>query len=317
MNLTALAGIVILIAIALYGVLGGADFGGGVWDLFASGARRDEQRAAITHAIGPVWEANHVWLIYVVVALFTCFPRAFADIATGLYAPLMLALVGIVMRGAAFVFRNYTDESLPAFAAWTVTFGIASLLTPFFLGDAVGGIATGHYAWRSPFALSIGLFAVAVCAQVAAVFLVVETRDEALRAEFRVRAVRATLAVWIIGLLPAGFASQDARALFSALSTAFVLAGVAAAMLAGFAVILCLSARRDHAARALVVVEAVAILAGWFFGQAPDLIPGRFTYAAAASAPEMIAAFLVATAAGAVVLFPSMYVLFRVFKVNP
>ena len=169
-----LAALVGLGALVLYAILGGADFGGGVWDLLATGPRAAQQRSAISDAIGPVWEANHVWLIYAVVLLFTCFPVAFAGIATALYAPLSLALVGIVLRGAAFVFRNYASDVPQVATTWTAVFGIASLATPFFLGATVGALATGRYAWMSPFALSVGLFAVAVCAQIAAVFILLD-----------------------------------------------------------------------------------------------------------------------------------------------
>jgi cytochrome d ubiquinol oxidase subunit II len=132
------------IAMSLYAVLGGADFGGGVWDMLATGPRRVQQRAAITEAIGPVWEANHVWLIFVIVTSFTCFPAAYSDVEIGLYAPLSFALVGIVLRGAAFVFRNYAQDSPYLARTLTVVFGAASLLAPFFLGDALGGLATGR-----------------------------------------------------------------------------------------------------------------------------------------------------------------------------
>ena len=173
------------IAMSLYAVLGGADFGGGVWDLLATGPRRAEQRSAITTAIGPVWEANHVWLIFVIVTSFTCFPAAYADVEIGLYAPLSFALVGIVLRGAAFVFRNYAQDSPSLARTLTVVFGVASLLAPFFLGDALGGLATGRYAWTSPFALAVGVFAVTMCAQVAAVFIIKEIGAGDLRNDFR------------------------------------------------------------------------------------------------------------------------------------
>jgi cytochrome d ubiquinol oxidase subunit II len=170
-----LAALVGLAALVLYAVFGGADFGGGVWDLLAWGPRAKAQRDAISDTIGPVWESNHVWLIFAIVILFTCFPPAFADIATGLNAPLCFALVGIVMRGSAFVFRNYATESPALVGVWAATFGVASLITPFWFGDAIGALATGRYAWLSPFALSTGVFAVAVCAQMAAIFLVRES----------------------------------------------------------------------------------------------------------------------------------------------
>ena len=156
MSAVSLAALVGLGALVLYAVFGGADFGGGVWDLLATGPRASRQRAAITDAIGPVWEANHVWLVFALVLLFTCFPEAFAAISVGLFAPLLLALVGIVLRGAAFVFRNYASDAPAVTALWTVVFGIASLLTPFFLGAAAAGLATGRFAWAEPFALSGG-----------------------------------------------------------------------------------------------------------------------------------------------------------------
>jgi cytochrome bd ubiquinol oxidase subunit II len=308
------AGCVVLAAIVLYAVFGGADFGGGVWDVFASGPRRRAQRDAISHAIGPVWEANHVWLIFTIVALFTCFPAAYADVATNLYAPLTLALLGIVLRGAAFVFRNYASDSPALARSLTVVFGTASILAPFFLGDAAGAVATGSYAWTSPFALSVGLFAVTLCAQVAAVFLLSETDDPVLRADFRRRAIRATIAVWIAGLLSAAFAGAAEPAFFTALASPAALAAIGVALVLGIVVMLLVARGRDLAARVAVGAEVLAVLAGWFGAQAPALVPGKWTIVSAASEPEVLAAFLIAAACGAVVLIPSLVLLFRIFK---
>jgi cytochrome d ubiquinol oxidase subunit II len=302
------------IAMSLYAVLGGADFGGGVWDLLASGPRRTAQRAAITAAIGPVWEANHVWLIFAIVASFTCFPAAFADAMTGLYAPLSFALVGIVLRGAAFVFRNYARDSPALAQTWTVIFGIASLLAPFFLGDALGALATGTYAWTSAFALAVGAFAVTMCAQIAAVFIVREIDDLAVRADFRTRAIRSTVAVWVAGALPVAIARATLPSLVSALLHPVAFAAVAVALAAGLAVIACVIARRDLTGRAAVALEAVAVLGGWFGAQAPALVPGRFTFTGAAASAAMIDAFLLCTAGGAALLIPSLVLLFRIFK---
>ncbi len=305
-----------LIALVLYSVLGGADFGGGVWDLLASGPRAAEQRSAITRAIGPVWEANHVWIIYALVLLFTCFPPAFADISSGLYVPLLLALVGIVLRGAAFVFRNYADEPHVA-TLWSVVFGIASLLAPFSFGVAAGGLATGRYAWASPFACSVGLFAVAVCAQLAAVFILSELSPGSLRGDFRRRAIRATLAVWVLGAVPAVIALGGEPIIHAAIAKPLALGAVVVALCAGLAVVVCVIKQWDRSARVAVGVEATAILTGWFGAQAPALVPGRYTYVAAASNDAMILAFLTATAVGFVVLVPSMLLLFHVFKRTP
>jgi cytochrome d ubiquinol oxidase subunit II len=311
---TIAAGLVCLVALVLYAVLGGADFGGGVWDLLATGRRTRQQRIAISDAIGPVWEANHVWLIYVVVLLFTCFPLAFADIATALYVPLTLALVGIVLRGAAFVFRNYAAEAAPVAATWTAVFGIASLATPFFLGDAVGALATGRYAWTSPFALLVGFFAIGVCAQVAAVFILLDVPAGDVREDFRRRAVRATIAVWVLGALPAIAIIAGEPTLHAAMLHPAAICGVVVALLSGLAVIALVAARSFALARFAVGVEAAAIFAGWFGAQAPDIVPGKLTYVAAASSDAMIGAFLVATGLGAIVLIPSLALLVRVFK---
>jgi cytochrome d ubiquinol oxidase subunit II len=316
---TAVAAVVAVggIAMTLYAVLGGADFGGGVWDLLASGPRAQAQRDAITHAIGPVWEANHVWVIYIIVLSFTCFPPAFADIAVGLYAPLSFALVGIVLRGAAFVFRNYATTSPALTRSWTVVFGIASLLAPFFLGDAIGSLATGSYAWLSPFALAVGAFAVTVCAQTAAVFILREIDDEAVRNDFRRRAVRATFAVWIVGLVPAILTATTQPDIFASLHGPLPISAVVVALGAGVVVIVSVMQRRDALARAAVALESAAILGGWFGGQTPYLVPHRYTFAQAASSDAMIVAFLVATGVGFLVLIPSLVLLFRVFKTTP
>jgi len=308
------AGVVALFAVVLYAVFGGADFGGGVWDFFATGPRAKEQREAITHAIGPVWEANHVWLIYIIVLSFTCFPPAYADVVIGLYAPLSFALIGIVLRGAAFVFRNYATDSQTLTRGWQVVFGVASLIAPFFLGDAIGSLATGTYAWTSPFALAVGLFAVTVCAQTATVFILREIEDDAVRGDFRRRAVRATFAVWIVGLLPVALAITTQPEIFASLHERAAAAAVVVALLSGIAVIGCVLTRRDTFARAAVALESAAILGGWFGAQAPYLIPHRYTFAQAASSQAMIVAFLGATGVGFLFLIPSLVLLFRVFK---
>jgi cytochrome d ubiquinol oxidase subunit II len=302
------------IAMSLYAVLGGADFGGGVWDLLATGPRRAEQRAAITAAIGPVWEANHVWLIFVIVTSFTCFPAAYSDVEIGLYAPLSFALVGIVLRGAAFVFRNYAQDAPFLARTLTIVFGVASLLAPFFLGDALGALATGSYAWTSPFALAVGLFAVTICAQIAAVFIIKEIAESALRSDFRTRAIRATIAVWITGAIPVAIAAMREPAIIGELLHPVALAAVGIALIAGLAVIACVIAHRATLARAAVAIEAVAVLGGWFSGQAPALVPGKYTFTSAAASDAMLIAFLIASACGAVLLIPSLVLLFRVFK---
>jgi cytochrome d ubiquinol oxidase subunit II len=306
-----------LIALCLYAILGGADFGGGVWDLLASGKRARAQREAITLAIGPVWEANHVWLIFTIVLLFMCFPPAFADLSIRLFRPLTIALIGIILRGAAFVFRNYAAGAQGISLMWGATFGGASVLAPLAFGLCVGGMATGRYAWTSPFAWCIAIFALTLCAQVAAVFLTAEAADPELIEDFRRRALVASLAVVIAGAVALFVAYLTERALFVHLSAPHALVIVGAAMFLGAAVAGALLAARFTIARLLVAGEVVGILGAWFGAQSPYLIAGRFTYMQAASGERILEAFLIVTAAGAVVLLPSLWLLFSVFKGVP
>ncbi len=197
MPLVDVVAFLVLVAVCAYGVLAGADFGGGVWDLFARGPRKKEHRAAIARAMAPVWEANHVWLIFVIVLLFTALPGAFALLVTALFIPFHLALVGIVLRGAAFVFRAHAPranvdagagarDEVTRFVRHTgVVFGVASTVTPLLLGMTMGSVSAGRLeqggvpsatGWLSPMALFTGFLALALCAYVAAVFLAWEAQ---------------------------------------------------------------------------------------------------------------------------------------------
>ena len=188
-DLAAAAALVGMIAYALFG---GADFGGGVWDLLASGPRKHEQRLAIQRAMGPVWEANHVWLILVIVTLFTCFPRGYSALGIALFLPFHLALLGIMLRGAAFVFRSYQsrqEEAATKASAWGVIFGVASLISPLLLGAAFGVVTEGAIrvsaagevslsqpnVWLSLYCIANGCLAVCTCGYLAAVYLMRET----------------------------------------------------------------------------------------------------------------------------------------------
>lgn len=176
---------VMVVALVLYVLLGGADFGGGVWDLFASGPRKKEQRALIEKAIGPIWEANHVWLILVLVLLFAGFPRAFAALTTALHVPMVLFLLGVVARGSAFTFRAYDSRGDRQQKRWGMIFSLASLISPLLLGMMVGTIASGRIRlepdgaltsgffapWLALFPLAVGLYALALFAFLAAVYL--------------------------------------------------------------------------------------------------------------------------------------------------
>jgi cytochrome d ubiquinol oxidase subunit II len=221
-----------LVGIMAYAVLGGADFGGGVWDLLAAGERKKEQRLAVQGAMGPVCEANHVWLILVVVILFTCFPRGYAALGIALFVPFHLALLGIMLRGAAFVFRSHQSRQKEAAlrtSTWGVVFGSASIISPILLGIAFGVVTQGGIRvedggavvlqtapWLSPYCLANGILALSACAYLAAVYLMNETRGE-LREDFRWRAILAGTSTAALAGLVVVLAWIDARWFFSRL----------------------------------------------------------------------------------------------------
>ena len=215
-GLPELLALVMLAALVAYALMGGADFGGGLWDLLAFGPRAADQRRLIEQALAPVWEANHVWLIFVIVILFSAFPPAFAVLATALHVPLTLMLVGIVLRGSAFVFRQYGAGSVPQVRLWGRVFAIASVVAPFFLGTVLAAITEGvpvlpHFGraaegaqllvagvswqWTSPFALVVGGFTLALFGYLAAVYLTLEAPDPHLAEAFRWRALIAGVVV--------------------------------------------------------------------------------------------------------------------------
>lgn len=319
-----LLGAVILAALVAYALLAGADFGAGIWDLLASGPRRREQRAAIERAIGPIWEANHVWLILVVVVLFTAFPPAFATISVRLFAPLLLLLVGIVLRGAAFTFRTY-EHGDAVQERWGLVFSASSVLAPVMLGVVVGALASGRLradagepgavgAALSPFALATGAFACACFAFLAATYLAVETERE-LREDFRRRAIAAGVAVFAGAAAVAALSWREAPAVFAGLTArAWSLplhAVTAASAVTAFAA---LFGRRFRLARLAAALQVALIVVGWGASQYPYLVVPDLTLASASAPRSTQVLLLAALGAGALTLFPSLYLLFRVFK---
>jgi cytochrome bd ubiquinol oxidase subunit II len=326
MSLIIVAASVGVLAVTAYAVLGGADFGGGIWDLAAAGPRKEAQRAAIATAMGPVWEANHVWLIFLIVLLFTAFPGGFGALSTALYMPFTFALVGIVLRGAAFAFRAHARDAAGAQARWGRTFGAASVITPFFLGTAVGAVASGRitvrdgqvtsgfwHPWLGPFPLVCGALALALCSYLAAVYLTVETTG-ALREDFRRRALAAGGAVAVIGTIALPLARIDAPTVWDELaggrSTPLIL-GAIAVSLGSLGALL---ARRYQLARITSVAEVALILWGWTTAQYPYLIVPDVRLAAAAAPSATLAGFLLSAAVGMVLLLPALWLLFSVFK---
>jgi cytochrome d ubiquinol oxidase subunit II len=323
-----LIALIMVAALVLYVVSGGADFGGGVWDLFASGPRKARQRDLIEASIAPIWEANHVWLILVIVLLFTAFPRGFADILTGLHVPLSLMLLGIVARGSAFVFRHYGRYDARGQARWGTVFAISSLVTPIFLGACLATLATGDLlldagrplpgtltAWLGPLPLAAGLFTLALCAYLAAVYLTVETDDPALQDDFRRRALVTGLLVAATAAASAVAAHHTAAPLATALLAApWSPAHQLATAVAATGALAALATRRYRLARALAVLQTTLIVAGFGLAQHPYLVRPHLTFATAA-APDVTLRLLAPTLAiGAFILFPALYLMLRVFK---
>lgn len=315
------------VALTAYALTGGADYGGGVWDLLASGPRAARQRALIADAIAPIWEANHVWLILVVVILFTAFPAAFAMLSIGLHLPLTVLLVGIVLRGSAFTFRAYDSRRDDVQRRWSRVFAVASVIAPIVLGICVGAVASGRLEppgaasfsarfvtpWLTPFALGVGVLALLMFAYLAAVYLAYAAPDAELRDDFRRRAMLAALAVALAGagvlLLVPGESSLAARLLGHPLGLTLVVVAASSAGLAAWA----LATDRLALARVAAAGQVAAMLWGWLFAQHPWLVPGRLTIAAAAAPERTLRLLVVVLGVGAVVLLPSLWYLFRVF----
>ena len=319
-----------LVALIAYGVLGGADFGGGIWDVFASGPRKPDQRKAIASAMGPVWEANHVWLIFVIVLLFAGFPRAYSALSIGLFLPFHLVLLGIILRGASFVFRAYSpsrigDPDGEGGRTWGWVFGVASVITPVLLGMSLGAVSAGgfHYEagqvrldgipWLTPLALAMGAFALAMCAYVAAVFLAYETEGE-LREDFRTRALLAGTVVVALSVLLLPLLIAEASHLWEGLLAPRTLPVLAAGVIAALASGWFLRTRRYRIARIAAILQVACLLAGWGLAQYPYIIYPDVTLTGAA-APEVTLDFILYTLPlGLLVLLPSLWFLFRVFK---
>ena len=332
LTLPALVAGAIAVSLNIYALTAGADFGGGVWDLLASGGRRDRQRALIAEAIAPIWEANHVWLILVVVLLFTAFPPAFAQLMTVLHIPLSLMLLGIVLRGSAFTFRSYDSRRDAVQRRWGRIFAIASTATPLVLGTILGAIATGAVGeqrpagetsfaaayvapWLSPFPIGVGTLALALFSFLAAVYLTVEATDDELREDFRARALSSAVAAAVVAVIVLVLARSEAPLVWQAL-----MVGNAAMVLRIAATVVALGAmfalwrRQYRAARIAAVVEVSLITWGWALGQFPYLVPPDMTVQSAAAPASTLKLLLIALVAGVAVLVPSLRYLFKVFK---
>jgi len=321
--IAAAVGAILLASITLYAILGGADFGGGLWDLLAGGDRRGAApRRLIDESITPVWEANHVWLVFALVIFWTAFPRAFAAVMNAAALPLWLAVGGIVLRGAGFAFRKEA-HGIGAQRAFGAVFACSSLLTPFFMGTVIGAVASGQVpadatqarlaAWTGPTSLLIGFLFVGACGYLAAIYLIGEAAS---RGERRLEAYftrRAQAAGLVTGALSLGTLAElhgSYPALFRNL-TGRALPLVIIAAVTGLAVVVLLVTGRPRGVRVLAVLGVAAVIWGWGVAQYPTVLPGTQVTLSNAGAPHAtLAALVVLFVAVVLIVGPSFALLF-------
>lgn len=308
--------------VVIYAIFGGADFGSGFYDATAGGsARGAETRTLIDHSIGPVWEANHVWLIYVLVTWWTAFPMTFAATMSTLAVPLLLALLGIVLRGASFAFRKYA-ATLAQARLFGVVFAASSLITPFFLGAAAGAIVSGRVpadgtgdlmgSWLTPTSILGGLIAVGTCAFLAGCFLTADAargRHDSLTAGLRVRTLGVGVATGLLVFATLVPLKADAPTFFDGLASRGLVLMIGSAI-AGAATLVLLWRRRYAAARIGAVLAVGAVVLGWGVGQYPWLLVDEVTIVDAAGAPATLQALLIAVGIAAVLVVPALSYLY-------
>jgi cytochrome bd ubiquinol oxidase subunit II len=324
MELADVPAILILVGIAAYIVFAGADFGAGLWYLLAGpGPRGRPVRDFTYHAMAPVWEANHVWLIFVLVVTWTAYPTAFGSIASTLAVPLFIAAVGIILRGTAYALRSGAEPDRETEGATGFVFGASSILTPFALGTAIGGIAAGEVpvgnaegdlisSWLNPTSITIGVLAVATSGYLAAVYLAgdAERNEEPeLASAFRGRALAMGLVAGALAVVGLIVLRADARGLFDDLTSGAGLAAVVVSAVAGLGTMVLVRSGRYEPARVSAALAVAAIIAGWGLAQRPELLPG-LTVEEGAAGHDTLVALLVSIAAGLVILVPSLMLLY-------
>jgi cytochrome bd ubiquinol oxidase subunit II len=322
MGLAELPLLLALVGLAAYVVLGGADFGAGVWYMLLPGERRRPLRDHTYHAMGPVWEANHVWLIFVLVVVWTAYPRLFGAMFSTLYVPLFVAALGIILRGACYALRGAVADPREERILGAL-FGLSSVLTPFALGAAIGGVASGRVllgnaagdaidSWLNPTSILVGVLAVATGAYLAAVWLTGDAaragRDD-LVAAFRTRALATGAVAGALAIGGLFVLRSDADRIYDGLTSGWGLTAVLASVAAGAATLLLVARRRLEPARWSAAVAVAAVVAGWALAQQPQLLPGLTVEQAAAGDATMVA-LLLSLAVGAVILIPSLALLF-------
>jgi cytochrome d ubiquinol oxidase subunit II len=315
--------VVLMLAVVAYAVFGGADYGAGFWDLVAGGPDRGSRpRQVIERAIGPVWEANHVWLIFIFVVLWTSFPEAYASITLTLYVPLAIAALGIVLRGASFAFRKVV-VSLRYRRMFGAAFASSSVLVPYCMGAIVGGIASGEVpaggeagdpvdSWINPTSIVSGVLAIAVIAYLSAVYLVWDARhqgDPDMVEYFRRRAAVAAVFVAAVAAVGLIVLHADAPYVFDGLKSR-ALPLVIATVLCGVGALLLLVRGAARGARLLAMLAVASLVASWGAAQWPYLLPESLKVADAAAPSDTLEAVLVAVVLAVVIVLPGFVLLY-------
>lgn len=314
---------VMVLAIAAYACAGGTDYGAGFWDLMAGGPERGKvPRRLIDHAMAPVWEANNVWLIFILVIMWTGFPTMFQAVFSAMWLPLALAAIGLVLRGAGFALRKPTRR-LAQRRIYGAMFGVSSLVTPFFLGAVLGGIAAGRVevgttasadAWANATSVLTGLLAVAATAFLGAVFLC----SDALRfgaqdlvGYFRLRAMIAFAVVVVLALIALPVTHDDARYVWDGLTGGPGLLLIIVAAVCGAATVLLLWRRSYGWSRYTSVASVALVVGAWGLAQRPYLLPTSLTVTEAAGAAHTLRWLMIVTAIAIVLVGPALVLLYR------
>ncbi len=332
------------LGLVMYAVSAGADFGGGLWTAAASGPRAGRQREALFQAIGPVWETNHVWLVYIIVVLFTCFPRGFEALSISLLYPLVFSLVGINFRGAAFVFRHFGRHKGARLPGVEAVFSIASVLTPFFMGMAVSSIAGGRIRvanaliagggpsnlilsgpiapqwaasdWITPFTLTGGLIGLSICAYITPIYMTART-EGGLQEDFRRRAIAGALALGFLTSIEVAVSRFDARFFFEGFVRPLPILFAGLAVSCGCFTLALLLRRIYSAARWLADFTVAFTIAGFAAALYPYMLIGQLSFAQAAAGRATLLAVMITLPVGAALLVPSLFLLYRTFALNP
>jgi cytochrome d ubiquinol oxidase subunit II len=313
----------ILTGVAMYTVLAGADFGAGLWQLLAGRSPRGERIREHAHrSMAPVWEANHVWLIFVITVFWTAYPVALGSIASTLAVALSAAALGIIFRGAAYALRLGAANQREAGVIDTI-FSLSSVITPFCLGAAVGAIATdrvpvgnaaGHLlsSWLNGPCVLIGVLAVASCAYLAAVYLAADAArlgDDELQQAFRLRALAMGVVAGGLALGGVVVLETNYHSLYHSLVDGSGLPALVVSVLAGAATIGLVWRHRYEWARYSAALAVAAIVAGWALARWPVILPGLTVYGAAAGHDTLVW-IVVAVVVGGLILFPALALLF-------